>query len=205
MYVVYETLQVNGGRQREVEERQAWGHTAQPLPGFVEAHVLKYLGNPSTYLAIRAWEGRSGYDGWDASEARASYLAVRPQGLYAAPPVNEFFETVTHLRAGGDAGIAQCRTVQVAGGQQARYEARVRALGDLLVQTPGFSSTRTLKFLGNPNRYLQVTLWASRDALDAFGDSPAMAALCQAHQEEGRYPAPPNYGYYEVKHALGRP
>jgi len=62
MFVLQEILRVRNTRQSEAVKRLNWIHgLMQPQPGFVGATVSRYLGNPTDYLILRAFESGDAY------------------------------------------------------------------------------------------------------------------------------------------------
>lgn len=87
----------------------------------------------------------------------------------------------------------------VATPRQADYERRVLGLHTRLAQEPASRGTMLLKFLGNASGYQAFRFWDTREAAQAWGRHPDMAAYLAA-RPPGNYLAPPQIDYWEDEH-----
>jgi hypothetical protein len=75
MYLHLELKTMATQRLDEAVARLHYLHTLMAqTPGFLEAQVCEYLGNPAQYLVIRSWLGQA----YRASDASKTFAASRP-------------------------------------------------------------------------------------------------------------------------------
>lgn len=202
MFAVHEELQVAGGRQMDAKERLAGGHELMSKhQGFAAAYVLRFLGGPSKFLALRFWKDRASQEAWGQSEDLQTYLRARPEGLYTAPPDIEYYETAAEVEApqtGKPAAQATHILYNVAGGKQRDFEKREAEFYQLLAVAPGFVNVRLLKFLGNPNRYIRVATWLRSEDRERFTAGSAYREFYQTPPYSTFLTAPQATEYFEV-------
>ena len=101
MFVLQEILRVRNTRQSEAVKRLNWIHgLMQPQPGFEWATVSRYLGNPTDYLILRAWESGDAYNAYLESPQSAEYRQGNRRGLYKTIST-ECYEVVDEVRPTG--------------------------------------------------------------------------------------------------------
>jgi heme-degrading monooxygenase HmoA len=93
MFLLQEILKVRNTRQTEAVKRLNWIHgLMKPQPGFVRGVVARYLGNPTDYLILRAWDSAEAYRAFRQTEDGQNYPKSRPEGLYEGVPVGREWE-----------------------------------------------------------------------------------------------------------------
>lgn len=204
MYLHHEVYNVNPGWQRELEGRVPRLHEMQSkAPGFVAAHLLRYMGDLTTYLALRVWESREAAQGFSRTPEFQEYLRSRPPDAYARPPEIEYYELVCEEQGSGRASVAYHLELDLAGGQARAWEERERELHVLFKGAPGFHSARAFRFLGNPNHHLRVALWESREAILDFTETSAFRAH-QAAAPAGLLRSPATLQFYQVVQGVAK-
>jgi heme-degrading monooxygenase HmoA len=82
MYLHVELKTVPTDRQTEAIERLTRLHGLMAAaPGFVDAQICAYLGNPSQYLITRTWDSAAAHAAYRASPAQQEYARNRPPSL----------------------------------------------------------------------------------------------------------------------------
>lgn len=198
MYLHHEVYNVNPGWQRELEARVPRLHEMQAqAPGFISAQLLRYMGDLTTYLALRSWESREAAQAFSQTPEFQEYLRSRPPDAYARPPEIEFYEPLSQEQGTRKANFAYHLEFDVAGGQARAWEERERQLYALLKEAPGFHSARAFRFLGSPNRHLRVAFWDSREAILDFLETSEFRAH-QATAPAGLLRGPAVLQFYQV-------
>jgi quinol monooxygenase YgiN len=120
MYLHVELKNVPPNRQTEAIDRLSRLHELMAAtPGFRDAQICAYLGNPSKYLVTRTWEDASAHAGYRASEAAEEFAQSRPAVLPWENTAVQEWETILTAEghSSGDLVVRSLYTVEEAGRQ----------------------------------------------------------------------------------------
>lgn len=79
MYLHLELKTMATERLAEAVTRLNYLHTLMSqTPGFVDAQICEFLGNPGQYLVIRTWQDQASHQVYRQSEASKTFAASRP-------------------------------------------------------------------------------------------------------------------------------
>jgi heme-degrading monooxygenase HmoA len=79
MYLHLELKTMSTERLTEAVARLNYLHTLMSgTPGFVDAQICEYLGNPGQYLVVRTWVDQASHHAYRQSDASKEFAASRP-------------------------------------------------------------------------------------------------------------------------------
>lgn len=147
-------------------------------PGFIEAQVCRYLGDPTRYLVTRTWADAAAHDAYRQSDAQRAFAATPAQGLYHNLLVQEWDEaSAAH---GTSRGLFVVRSVYQAppDGWEA-FDALRRTRNDAALASGGVQYLRTYRPLtaDAPAETLLLRRWTGREAYDRYLECPERAAV----------------------------
>lgn len=191
MFLLQEILRVRNTRQSEAIKRLNWIHgLMKPNPGFVRGSVARYLGNPTDYLILRAWEDKDAYVAFRATPDGQDYPKSRPEGLYEGLPVGR--EWALEIDSpGSSAGNYLVRSIyRVAAENAEEFIENRRRHDGLALQVPGTAGLQTFRCLDegseHSDTFLCLARRTDRDAYNAYLESPQSAEY-RAGNRRGLY------------------
>ncbi len=191
MFLLQEVLRVRNTRQSEAIKRLNWIHgLMKPSPGFVRGSVARFLGNPTDYLILRAWQDRDAYLAFRATPEGQDYPKSRPEGLYEGLPVGREWDL--KIDSTGDvAGNYLVRSIYRVTPENADEFVQNRERHDgLALQVPGTAGLQTFRSLDQDSEHSDTFLCLARrtdrDAYDAYLESPQSAEY-RAGNRRGLY------------------
>ena len=180
MFLLQEVLRVRNTRQSEAVKRLNWIHgLMQKNPGFVSGTVARYLGNPTDYLILRAWNDRDAYLAFRATPDGQDYPKSRPEGLYEGLPVGREWDL--KIDSPGElSGDYLVRSVyRVAPENADEFVENRRRHDGLALQVPGTAGLQTFRCLDQDSEHSDTFLCLARrmdrDAYNAYLESPQSA------------------------------
>jgi len=191
MFLLQEILRVRNTRQSEAITRLNWIHgLMKPNAGFVRGIVARYLGNPTDYLILRAWDDRDAYLAFRATPDGQDYPKSRPEGLYEGLPVGREWDLKIDS-PGSIEGDYMVRSIYRVGPDDANEFIENRRRHDgLALQVPGTAGLQTLRCLDGDSEHSDTFLClarrTNRDAYNAYLESPQSAEY-RAGNRRGLY------------------
>lgn len=176
MFLLNEILVFTPGRRQEGFDRLAYIHSLMaPSPGFRQAIVARYLGDPQTHTVLRFWDSLEAYHGFRAGP-NGNYGRNRPEGLYTNQPVIPQWLSFAECENPPDDGSLLIKVERpVPAPQWPAYEAYAKATLTLTEKAPGLTSVVAFKAV-DQEAAISITRMRSRAALEAFVDNPEYAA-----------------------------
>jgi heme-degrading monooxygenase HmoA len=169
MYLHLELKTMSTERLTEAVARLHYLHSMMAAsPGFVEAQICEYLGNPGQYLVIRTWLDEASHRGYRASDASKVFAASRPAHfIYDNLAVQEWDCLLDAPgKATGDYIVRELKTIDP-NAWQAEVGAREEINAEAL-QAGGVESLRLYRMLANEKadntQALILNRWSGRDA-----------------------------------------
>jgi heme-degrading monooxygenase HmoA len=187
MFVLQEILRVRNTRQSEAVKRLNWIHgLMQPQPGFSWATVSRYLGNPTDYLILRAWESGDAYRAFRQTEDGQNYPKSRPEGLYEGIAVGREWDLVIDS-PGAVQGNYLVRSIYgVETENREEFIANRQRHDGLALQVPGTAGLQTFACLDDTEEhkgtFLCIARRTDRDAYNAYLESPQSAEYRQGNR-----------------------
>ena len=191
MFLLQEILKVRNTRQTEAVQRLHWIHgLMQPHPGFVSGVVARYLGNPTDYLILRAWQSAEAYRAFRETEDGQSYPKSRPEGLYEAVPVGREWELKIDSPGNVSGGFLVRSIYRVTPENAGEFIENRRRHDGLALQVSGTAGLQTLQCLDKDSEHSDTFLCLARrtdrDAYNAYLESPQSAEY-RAGNRRGLY------------------
>jgi heme-degrading monooxygenase HmoA len=178
VYVELETLPITPGKHRAVEQRLADGHELRAqLPGFKDAQVLKYLGNGVKYMALRRWESKAAYEGWEKSPQRDQYAGARPPGLYTGERTHLSLEEVLDSPGSGRGSFVGLNYMEVEAHRWDELLELRRSHDKVAIGVGGVQFIRTYRDAHDPTNALSIWRVGGREDIERIGESEAMEAF----------------------------
>ena len=180
MFLLQEILRMSNSRQTEGIKRLQWIHSLmKPQPGFVKAEIARYLGNPTDYLILRAWDSIDAYTAFRQTDDGQNYSKNRPEGLYQGLPVGKNWDLVIDS-PGGVPGNYVVRSIYLpAEGRDAEFIENRRRHDPLALQVPNQSGLQTFRCTDEdePGKgtFLCLARRVDRDAYNQYLESPQAA------------------------------
>jgi heme-degrading monooxygenase HmoA len=205
MFLYQETYYVTPGLQRLIEARVRSLHENHATnPAFRAGDWMKYLGNDTTYMALRLWHDRDVEPNEQQLAFMAEYNRARPADAFIQSPDIELFEPILQAGSFGDAAFLVRADSEVGGRSTQQWEHWEGELREQISARPGFREVRLYRFLGSENRYVRAEFWDSAAAAREFWTDPGTRDLMAALPATA-YRMQPKFAYYEVLHQLGDP
>ncbi len=182
MFVLNEILVFSPGRRQEALDRLAWIHGLMAAqPGFREAIVARYLGDPARHTIMRFWDDEDIFQTFRAGPD-GNYGRGRPEGLYVnervATPLIGLAETAGSAK--GDVLVKVQR--DLAAGAWEAFLAVQKKMLSLGEQLPGLVWARSLR-ARDEDVSIAVTRLRSREDAAAMLDSKPYGDLEQQQPE----------------------
>jgi heme-degrading monooxygenase HmoA len=180
MFLLQEVLRVRNTRQTEAIKRLNWIHgLMQPNRGFVSGVVACYLGNPTDYLILRAWDDRDAYLAFRQTPDGQDYPKSRPEGLYEGLPVGREWQLEIDS-PGSVSGAYLVRSVyRVAPENAGEFIENRRRHDGFALRVPGTAGLQTFRCLDKDSEHSDTFLCLARrtdrDAYNAYLESPESA------------------------------
>jgi quinol monooxygenase YgiN len=185
MYLHLELKTMATERLSEAVARLNYLHTLMSgTPGFVDAQICEYLGNPGQYLVTRTWADQASHQAYRQSEASKTFAASRPSHfIYDNLAVQEWL-TVAETR-GTAAGAYVVRELH----DVTNWESFAASM-----QNRGPAGSRAFRMLAkdgaDDTKALVLQRWPNRDAyvvsLEGAPKSDAALIECYAVVDEVR-------------------
>jgi heme-degrading monooxygenase HmoA len=180
MYLHLELKHVPSNRQTEAIERLSRLHGLMAAsPGFQDAQICAYLGNPSLYLVVRSWQDAAAHATYRASEAAREFAQDRPAVLpWENAAVQEWEAILTlHGQSSGDYLVRTLYSVA-----QGRWQTFVEDRGrhdSRQSEAAGFVCGRSYRPLKSgedtPGEVLVLERYADRESYNRYLESPERA------------------------------
>ncbi len=189
MYLHLELKTMSTERLTEAVARLHYLHSLMAAsPGFVEAQICEYLGNPGQYLVVRTWQDEASHRGYRASDASKVFAASRPAHfIYDNLAVQEW-DCLLDVpgKTTGDYIERQLKTIDPAAWQE-EISAREQINNDAL-KAGGVQSLRLYRMLANDKadntQALILNRWSDRTAYVSYlgGRERPAADLIESYQ-----------------------
>ena len=176
MFLLNEILVFSPGRRQEGFDRLSYIHGLMaPSPGFRQAIVARYLGDPQTHTVLRYWDSAEAFQEFRAGP-NGNYGRNRPEGLYTNHPVIPQWQSFAECENPPDDGSLLIKVERpVSAAQWAAYQAYAQATLTLTEKAHGLTSVVAFKAV-DQEAGISVTRMRSRADLEAFVDNPEYAA-----------------------------
>lgn len=176
MFLLNEILVFTPGRRQEGFDRLAHIHSLMaPSPGFRQAIVARYLGDPQTHTVLRYWDSAEALQQFRAGP-NGNYGRNRPEGLYTNQPVIPQWLSFAECENPPDEGSLLIKVERpVPAAQWPAYEAYAKATLTLTEKAKGLTSAVAFKAV-DQDAAISITRMRSRADLEAFVDNPEYAA-----------------------------
>jgi heme-degrading monooxygenase HmoA len=180
MFLLQEILKVRNTRQSEAVQRLNWIHNLmKPHEGFVRAVVARYLGNPTDYLILRAWESPDAFRAFRQTEDGQNYPKSRPEGLYEAVPVGREWELKIDSPGSGPGDFLVRSIYRVTPENAEEFIENRKRHDGLALQVPNTAGLQTFQCLDQDSEhsdtFLCIARRTDRDAYNAYLESPQSA------------------------------
>jgi len=173
MYLHLELKRMATDRLQEAVERLHYLHSLMSqTPGFLDAQIWEYLGNPAQYLVVRAWTEGAAHAAYRASDLSKTFAASRPAHfIYENYAVEEWDCLLETAGSGAGDYLVWLRQSIDPSAQEVLLAARKREEA-AAVASGGVGSLRTSRMLPNdkadPSRLMSLQRWSGRDAYGAY-------------------------------------
>jgi heme-degrading monooxygenase HmoA len=181
MFLVNEILVFSPGRRQEGEDRLAWIHSLMaPNPGFKQALVAKYLGDPFRNTVLRFWDNIEAYQKFRETPD-GNYGRNRPEGLYTNERVVPQWDSIheTEGSAQGDFLVKVHREVPENGWDSFTQAIKV---AEPALKSNGVVYARHFR-ARDQNQALTVARFQSRENVERFTASPEYLKMIQSMPE----------------------
>ena len=187
MFLLQEVLRVRNTRQTEAVKRLNWIHgLMKPNLGFVSAVVARYLGNPTDYLILRAWDDKDAYLAFRQTPDGQNYPKDRPEGLYEGLPVGREWQLEIDSKGSVPGNFLVRSLYRVAPENAGEFIENRRRHDGLALKVPGTASLQTLRCLDKDSEHSDTFLCLARrtdrDAYNAYLESDESAQYRQGNR-----------------------
>lgn len=189
MYLHVELKTVPTNRQTEAIDRLTRLHRLMAAaPGFHDAHICAYLGDPARYLITRTWQDAAAHAAYRASPAQREYAQNRPAVLPWENTAVQEWESILVSDGSGSGNYVVRTLYDVAQGRGDDFLEDRRRHDSLQSQAGGLIYVRSYRPLnGAPEtagQALVLERYADRRAYNRYLES-AERAEYERHEDSG--------------------
>ncbi|HLF78001.1 MAG TPA: antibiotic biosynthesis monooxygenase [Dehalococcoidia bacterium] len=173
MYLHLELKTMATDRLQEAVARLHYLHSLMAKsPGFAEAQICEFLGNPGQYLVVRTWTEGAAHAAYRQSQAAKEFAASRPAGfIYDNLAVQEW-QCVLEARGGAAGDYVVRRLLSIDSGGWPPLLAEREQENAAQLKAGGVNAVRTYRMLpgekADDTQVLTLDRWAGRESYSNY-------------------------------------